>query len=195
MPQILGNYIECDTSDHCEFLTINFSPTSIPIQQRWRNNGLSADFLADYLSTFFPGEDEDSFNRRAEIKDGVNFIANELLENAMKFNFASSKYPVRLYMKLKQDQVQFYITNSMDPSVVESWQRILKRLLTEDTHELFMEQIMKNEDEESDGSGLGYLTMINDWNAKLAWKFESAQDNPKIDDNVQKVTVMVYLPI
>lgn len=195
MPQILGNYIECDTGDHCEFLTINFSPTSIPIQQRWRNNGLSADFLAEYLSTFFPGEDDDSLNRRAEIKDGVNFIANELLENAMKFNFSPSKYPVRFYMKLKQDQVQFYITNSMDPSVVESWQHTLNRLLTEDTHELFIEQIMKNEDEEGASSGLGYLSMINDWNAKLAWKFESALDNPKIDDNVQKVTVMVYLPI
>jgi hypothetical protein len=36
--------------DQGEYLKIGFSPTSIPIQQRWRNNGLSANFLADYLS-------------------------------------------------------------------------------------------------------------------------------------------------
>ena len=191
MMQTLGDFIECDTSDHCEFLIINFSPTSVPLQQRWRNNGLSADFLADYLSTFFPGEDEDALNRRAEIKDGVNFVANELLENAMKFNFPTSKYPVRLYMGLKKDQVQFYVTNSIDPAVIESWQHELNRILTEDPNELFMEQLMNNEADENSDSGLGYLSMINDWNAKLAWKFEPVQDDAK----AQKVTVMVQLPI
>ena len=190
MMQTLGDFIDCDTSDHCEFLVLTFSPTSVPLQQRWRNNGLSADFLADYLSTFFPGEDDDALNRRAEIKDGVNFVANELLENAMKFNFPTSKYPVRLYMGLKKDQVQFYVTNSIDPSVTESWQHELNRILTEDTNELFMEQLMNNEEENSD-SGLGYLSMINDWNATLAWKIESVEN----DANVQKVTVMVQLPI
>lgn len=36
-----------------EFLLINFSSSSIPLNQRSRNNGLSADFIADYLTTFF----------------------------------------------------------------------------------------------------------------------------------------------
>lgn len=191
MQQILGDFIEHDTRNNCEFLIINFSPTSVPLQQRWRNNGLSADFLADYLSTFFPGEDDVALNRRAEIKDGVNFVANELLENAMKFNFPASKYSVRLYMGLKQDQIQFYVTNSIDPSAVKSWQHQLNRILTEDTNELFMEQLIKNDELQNSDSGLGYLSMINDWNAKLAWKFESVKDNAK----AQEVTVMVQLPI
>ena len=53
MTRIFGDFTE-RKDDHGEHLEIGFSPTSIPIQQRWRNNGLSADFLADYLSTFFP---------------------------------------------------------------------------------------------------------------------------------------------
>ena len=81
MTQIFGDFKEMENSRH-EYLKISFSPTSRPLQQRWRNNGLSADFLADYLSTFFPGEDSSSQERQAEIKDAVNFIANELLENA-----------------------------------------------------------------------------------------------------------------
>ncbi len=194
MIQTLGDFIEldtCDVQDSKDFLTINFSATSVPLQQRWRNNGLSADFLAGYLCTFFPGEDDETHNRRVVIKDGVNFVANELLENAMKFNYPPAKCSVHLYMGLKQDKVLLYVTNCIDPTVVAAWQHELKRVLTEDTHALFLEQLIKNEQEDNSDSGLGYLSMINDWNAKLAWKFESAAE----DESVQKVTVMVQLPI
>ena len=192
--KIIGDFIEIDTcsaNESSDFLTINFSATSVPLQQRWRNNGLSADFLADYLCTFFPGEDDETHNRRAIIKDGVNFVANELLENAMKFNYPSAQCSVRLYMGLKQDKVLLYVTNCIDSAVVEAWQLELKRVLTEDTHELFLEQLMTNEQEDNSDSGLGYLSMINDWNAKLAWKFEPSPSDKK----AQQVTVMVQLPI
>ena len=68
MTQIFGPFTE-RKDDDSEYLKIGFSPTSIPIQQRWRNNGLSADFLADYLSTFFPGDDRAAAERQAEIKE------------------------------------------------------------------------------------------------------------------------------
>ena len=38
----------------CEYLTLVFSPVSVPLRSRWRNNGLSADFLGDYVTTFLP---------------------------------------------------------------------------------------------------------------------------------------------
>ena len=91
MTQVFGNFVEMDEHKQ-EYLIIGFSPTSIPLQQRWRNNGLSADFLADYLSTFFPGEDAESQEQQTEVKDAVSYVANELLENAMKFNHLPSKY-------------------------------------------------------------------------------------------------------
>jgi hypothetical protein len=46
--QTLGNYKE--RSGECEYLTLAFSPLSAPLRSRWRNNGLSADFLGDYPS-------------------------------------------------------------------------------------------------------------------------------------------------
>src|SRR5215510_16471951 len=88
MTQIFGKFIERQ-EENGEYLKIGFSPTSIPIQQRWHNNGLSADFLADYLSTFFPGDTHAAAERQAKLKSAISYVANELLENAMKFSYTS----------------------------------------------------------------------------------------------------------
>jgi len=52
--QTFGDFMQNLPSSQ-EYLILSFSPGSIPLRQRWRNNCLSADFLADYLSTFFIG--------------------------------------------------------------------------------------------------------------------------------------------
>lgn len=190
MAEVFGEFVEKGRKDQ-EFLAIGFSPTSIPLQQRWRNNGLSAGFLSDYLSSFFPGDDSASAERREEIKSAVSYIANELLENAMKFNYAPSEYPISIGMHLDQDKVRFYVTNSIGPDAVAAFQDLIRRLLTEDTNHLYIETLEKNEGEENAGSGLGYLTMINDYAARLGWKFEPCPDDRK----VTKVTTLVQLPI
>ncbi len=59
MVQVFGAFHN-DSLKSREFLKLGFSPGSSPLQQRWRNNGLSADFLADYLTTFFSNEDIES---------------------------------------------------------------------------------------------------------------------------------------
>ena len=73
MAQIFGDFIET-SEDNGEYLKISFHPGSTSLQQRWRNNGLSADFLAGYLSTFFPGDDRSSAERQSNIKDAISFI-------------------------------------------------------------------------------------------------------------------------
>ena len=110
----------------------------------------------------------------------------------MKFNFAPAKHSVTIQMELLQDMILFYVSNFINPENVESFQDKINQILTEDPNELFMGQLMNNEDDEKGAdSGLGYLTMINDWNAKLAWKFEQHGDNPE----ETKFTVMARLPI
>ena len=49
-----------------EYLILSFSPGSIPLQQRWHNNCLSADFLADYFGTFFLDESESIKNAKTK---------------------------------------------------------------------------------------------------------------------------------
>ena len=191
MTRIFGHFIE-QKDDHGEHLEIGFSPTSIPIQQRWRNNGLSADFLADYLSTFFPGDDSAAAEPYAELKSAVSYVANELLENAMKFSYAPSHHAIGLAMYLEAETISLYVTNSLDPHTVGAFQQLIERLLTEDTDTLYMEQLTHNaENDSAAGSGLGYLTMLHDYGVTLAWEFASSLQDP----DVVTVTTMARLSV
>jgi len=191
MARIFGPFIERKDNDG-EYLKIGFSPTSIPIQQRWRNNGLSADFLADYLSTFFPGDDRAAAARQAEIKSAISYVANELLENAMKFSYAPSQHAIGIAMYLEAEAVSLYVTNSIDPHAVAACQQTIARLLTEDTDTLYMAQLTHNAASDSvDGSGLGYLTMLHDYGVALAWKFAPSLQDP----DVVTVTTMARLSV
>ena len=183
MTRIFGDFIE-RKDDHGEHLQIGFSPTSIPIQQRWRNNGLSADFLADYVSTFFPGDDRAAAERQAELKSAVSYVANELLENAMKFSYAPSQHAISIVMYLEADAVSFYVTNSIDPHAAASFQQAIERLLAEDIDSLYMEQL-------THADGLGYVTMLHDYGVALAWKFAPSLQDP----DVLTVTTMARLSV
>ncbi|MGL5059232.1 MAG: DUF6272 family protein [Microcoleus sp.] len=192
MMQIFGDFIERSTGQ--EYLIIGFSPSSIPLKQRWRNNGLSADFLADYLTTFFPGNEDEpaTINRQAEIKSAVSYIANELLENAMKFNDETSQYPIDIKLLLESDRVIFSVANSISPLAVSKFQADIQELLSCDPSELYIQRLEKNAaDESSTTSGLGLLTMLSDYNAKLGWKFETVGKDPEII----AVTTMVELKV
>jgi hypothetical protein len=191
MIRIFGRFI-ARKDDEGEHLTIVFSPTILPIQQRWRNNGLSADFLADYLTTFFPGDDCAAAERHAELKSAVSYVANELLENAMKFSYAPSQHAINIAMYLEADAVSHYVTNSVDPHTVASFQQAIARLLTEDIDTLYMAQLTHNAASDSgDSSGLGYLTMLHDYGVILAWKFAPSPQ----DADVVTVTTMARLSV
>jgi len=191
MIRIFGHFI-ARKDDDSEHLKIVFSPTSIPIQQRWRNNGLSADFLADYLSTFFPGDDSAAAEPYAELKSAVSYVANELLENAMKFSYAPSQHAISIAMYLEAEVVSLYVTNSVDPHAVASFQQAIARLLTEDTNTLYMAQLTHNtESDSADGSSLGYLTMLHDYGVTLAWQFAPSLQDP----DVTTVTTMARLSV
>lgn len=192
MIQTFGDFIELPASQ--EYLIIGFSPSSIPLKQRWRNNGLSADFMADYLATFFPGNEDDysTIERQAEIKSAVSYIANELLENAMKFNNETSEYPINIKLQLESDGVLFSVVNSISPQGVDKFQAYIQQLLASEPSELYIQQLEKNAVEEScTDSGLGLLTMLTDYSAKIGWKFQTVHKDPEII----AVTTMVQLRI
>ncbi|MBN2004964.1 MAG: ATP-binding protein [Anaerolineae bacterium] len=171
MTQIFGDYVE--PADDIEHLVIHFSPTAIPLQQRWRNNGLSADFLAEYWATFFPASDALSESRQKALKGAIAYIANELLENVMKFNYNPAQCSVNLGLYLHERELRFYTSNAVAPENLEPFLNRVRKLMTEDTAELYIHQIEQNAlSENAGGSCLGLLTMIHDYDAQLAWKFE-----------------------
>jgi hypothetical protein len=192
MIQTFGDFIELPASQ--EYLIIGFSPSSIPLKQRWRNNGLSADFMADYLATFFPDNEDDTstIDRQAEIKSAVSYIANELLENAMKFNNETSEYPIDIKLQLESDGVIFSVVNSISPQAVDKFQAYIQQLLASEPSELYIQQLEKNAaDESCTDCGLGLLTMLTDYTAKIGWKFQTVHQDPE----VIAVTTMVQLRV
>ncbi len=191
--QILGDFIQ-NLPPSQEYLILSFSPGSIPLRQRWRNNCLSADFLADYLSTFFLNDEHQQVDcsKQAEVKSAVSYIANELLENAMKYGVEMSRFPISIQIHLNPDLIIFQLTNSIQSKQTLAFQEHIETLLSDDPDELYIAQLEKNAlEEEGQESGLGILTMLNDYGAKLGWKFESL---PQESDEMA-VTTMVQLRI
>ena len=177
------------------FLILGFLPTSIPLKQRWRNTGLSADFLADYLVTFFPTNETDernSLKNPAEIKNAVSYIANELLENAMKFSNQNASYPITLKLHLHPRRIVFCITNSISYENMNKFQQFIEKMISSDPQELYICQLEENaKNDKSTESKLGLLTMVNDYMAKIGWKFEIPQEEPKLIT----VSTMVQLTV
>jgi hypothetical protein len=181
MIQTFGDFIE-DLPSSQEYLIIGFSTSSAPLKQRWRNNGLSADFLADYLTTFFPNNENepDTRQRQIEMKGSVSYIANELLENAMKFNYEKFSSLISIQLYLYSEKIIFIISNNVAPQQVNEFQNRIDKLMRSDLEELYIQQLEKNAEKKNDGgSGLGLITILNDYQARMGWKFESSQDNPQ----------------
>lgn len=196
MAQVYGDFRE-NLPDNHEFLSIGFSPGSIPIQQRWRNNGISADFIADYLSTFVPINENSSEmqQKRSEVRGAVSYIANELLENAMKFSDESSRQPIRFGLHLIEGPAKTIIllaSNTVSLSALDTFKAFIEEFLSTNVDELYLRQLEKNaEDEDGYVSGLGLLTMKNDYHAKLGWKVETTERIPAS----AVVTTMVQIEI
>lgn len=191
--QVLGNFIQ-NLPPSQEYLILSFSPGSIPLRQRWRNNCLSADFLADYLSTFFLSDEHQQVecSKQAEVKSAVSYIANELLENAMKYGVEMSPFPISIQIHLNPDLIVFQLTNSIRAEKTVQFRQRIDYLLNGDPEELYIAQLEKNALEENcEESGLGLLTMLNDYGAKLGWKFESLPEG----SSEMAVTTMVQLNI
>lgn len=190
MNQIFGCYVDKPLSQ--DELTLKFSPSSISIKERWRNNGLSADFMADYLTTFIPNDEseESRKSRQIEIKSAASYIANELLENSMKYCDMSAKFPITIQLQLDAEQIRFFVTNSVPKGTLPKFQNFIQELMETDPNDMYINQLEKSaEAEEGTSSGLGLLSMVNDYSAMLGWKFQMVQEKPEII----AVTTMVQL--
>ena len=179
--------------DSPEFLTLNFSLNQENRLQRWRNYGLSADFLGDYFANFFPGGDDDSkdISHQESVKGSVRYIANELLENAVKYSAIASESPITITLRLYDHQIIFETRNLTSLDNVEKYQTFIQRLLNSDPNDLYIEQLEKSAMGNSDQSHIGLLTMINDYQAQFGWQFAPVPESASL----VWVTVMTHLDI
>src|SRR5271154_3322252 len=131
-----------DVSQEREYLTLAFSPISAPLRSRWRNNGLSADFLADYVTTFLPTKDGVPAleSRQKELKHSVSYIANELLENAMKYPQADVEIPIRIHLELASDHITVSVSNGISVVQAGLYKAFVEHLKQGDADDLLLKQ-------------------------------------------------------
>ena len=187
--KLFGEFVEPD--DMLEYIKVNFLLNPMVRQLRWQNGGLSTRFLLEYWETFFPLHNRVSLNEKTGIGYTLRFIANELLENVLMHADANSPYPARFSLYLLPDSLRFYVSNSIQPDGLDPFQAFIQEILTADLDELYVRQVESTMKENKDRSGMGFLTLLSDYQAKLAWKFETIEQTPA----VTIVTTMVQVPI
>lgn len=189
--QIFGNFTD-EIPDSREYLTISFSPDSSPRKQRWRNYGLSADFLGDYFAAFFPGDTapDSKINQRDTVKAAVSFIANELLENAVKYNDDLAQCPISISLHLYEQQIIFHIVNYTSEATALQYQQFIQELITANLEDYYMQQLERAATGEN-RSGMGILTMMNDYSAHFGWKFQTLEQQ----STIVQVDVLAYLDV
>lgn len=190
--QIMGDFRQ-NLPPSTEYLILSFSPGSIPLQQRWRNNCLSADFLANYLSTFFLGDNEQpDLAKQDEVKSAVSYIANELLENGMKYCIKTASFPISIQIQLIPNMIILQLKNSITIKQTKHFQQQINKLLDGNPSEMYLAQLEQNALEENQKfSNLGLLTMLHDYDARIGWHFEPLVDHC----SAVSVTTMVQLLI
>ncbi|RKZ88432.1 MAG: ATP-binding protein [Candidatus Parabeggiatoa sp. nov. 1] len=166
MIQTFGDVIDKPTG--CDkHLILEFSPYTLPLSEEWRNNSLLVNFMANYLNTLFSTH----FDKPEEFKQTVKYVANELLENAVKFYDKTSLCAIGIQLYLYNERLIFFVTNSIHLQAVDAFQAYLQVLTSTDPQELWQEKLANKLEEDNNSSGLGLLTMLVPYEAKLGWKF------------------------
>jgi hypothetical protein len=181
------------SGERCEYLTLAFSPLSAPLRSRWRNNGLSADFLGDYVTTFLPanGTAAGAAGWQNEIRHAVTYIANELLENAMKYHERNVDIPIGIHLELTSTQVMVSARNGISNGQAQHYQEFVSNILRQNAAELLVHQLEENAGGGSSKSCLGLLTIISDYRAQLGWRFDA---HPTLPD-MMSVNTCAVLPL
>ncbi|ASP35455.1 ATP-binding protein [Labrenzia sp. VG12] len=137
-----------------------------PLELSWHHCGVTSDFIGEYFSRSC-GRNIDSVDAR----HSISYMINEILENAIKFRYGGD---IEINSSLDADMFEIQIMNRVDPETATRFQAHLKDLLDREPGELLLERIEENAlNPDSSGSGLGLLTLMSDYGAKLGWSFAS----------------------
>lgn len=137
-----------------------------PLELGWVHCGAAAEFVGE----FFAGLAEKADLDANEARHSIGYLTNELLENAVKFRAPGD---VLLLTSLDGETFELRLSNLVEPGVAVRFETLLAKIVSRDPGELLIETIEANAaDPEAGGSGLGILTLMNDYGARLGWTFE-----------------------
>jgi len=138
-----------------------------PLGLSWQHASETCEFLGDTFALQHARSGAD-FN---DARHSIVYLVNELLENAIKFRVPGE---IHVDCSLEQGNFELTVSNDAAPDVAGRFQLLIEEITARDPGELLIERIEANAaDENSSGSGLGLLTLMNDYGARLGWNFRS----------------------
>lgn len=136
-----------------------------PLSVSWQHASATCEFLGDVFAVRHAKDGRDY----SEARHSIIYLVNELLENAIKFR---SPGDIEVRCSLEDGNFELTVRNHASSDVASRFQSLLSEITARDPGELLIERIEANAaDETSSGSGLGLLTLMNDYGARLGWKF------------------------
>lgn len=139
-----------------------------PLGVTWQHASATCEFLGDIFAMQHTRAGAD-YN---EARHAIIYLVNELLENAIKFRVPGD---IEVRGSLEDGNFEVTVINRTAPETAGKFQELLAELTSRDPGELLIERIEANAaDEASSGSGLGILTLMNDYGARLGWHFSDA---------------------
>lgn len=167
MRTVLG---ACDPSNDRPAAITRFVFHDDALELRWAHCSSTADFLAE----IFGGMVRRGGGDITEARHSIAYLANELLENAVKFRAPGD---VEVEAALAGDGFSIWLANAVTEETAGRFRALLEEIVAGDPGELLIARIEANASDEGDGgSGLGILTLMNDYGVRLGWSFEPAAD-------------------
>lgn len=139
-----------------------------PLDLSWHHCSTTAEFLGEFYALTNATLDLE-YN---EARHSIGYLVNELLENAVKFRFPGD---ISIETSLDDSRFEIRVSNLIDAATADRFKVLLDEITTRDAGELLIERIEANaENSVFNGSGLGLLTLMSDYGAKLGWTFHDS---------------------
>jgi hypothetical protein len=139
-----------------------------PLEFGWMHCGMTAEFLGNFLAGLAARKSLDA----NDVRHSVGYLANELIENAVKFR-APGAGDIVIEAGLRDSLFELVLANFATEDTTVRFQALLEEIVSRDPGELLIERIEANaSDGSASGSGLGILTLMNDYGVRLGWTFE-----------------------
>ncbi len=182
-----GDYI--DNIRH-ESLPLSLKLGHEELERNWAHVGETADYLIQYLKQNQDTGDRQAINQRNHDSDkarvlnsSANYIANELLENAIKYAQGGK---IRTSAGIEDHHWVILVSHETDSAHRAELETFIDTLETSDADELMTDRIMSNANApDGSGSGLGLLSIVADHKGRVGWKFDTRHDRHIISTMVR----------
>ena len=175
--QTYGYWEEMDPADAQQSMSLD----SVQLADHWRRCSLTSDFWAKYTALTIPIYTPKGCLNRSAIESVLSYLLNELFENLAKFS-SGPLTEARYQMWLHGDSMVFQLRNHTQPHNQEPFKKLIQELLTSDLNELYFQRLEENAELNNSASGLGYLTLIKDYQIQFGFRFSQvSKDSTAVD--------------